>query len=663
MDTTDQATQPTEPPAQPPAELASPDPEPPDPEPGASADPTPADPDADADADPADADPVEPSAPEPPEEERWAAFAPVAEKAPGRLRRTAGRFGHGLVHEWTLATAGAIALAVLMTWPALRYPQYTLPQDTQDPALVAWLLTWPGHILLTDPAQLWHGNAFFPERWSYAFTDSLLGYAPAGLIGDGPADALLRYNVIFVLVHALAFLGAYALVRQLGVDRIAALVAGLAFAYAPWRLAQAGHLHVLSTGGIALALAMLVRGHGWSLRYGFRRSKVRPGWIIAGWLVAAWQVSLGFGIGLPFVYVMAGIAVVVALAWLVRRIARRRRQPIGRIIAANLIGGVVFAAVAVLMALPYLTVVDQHPQARRNFGVLHDFSPPVQGFVIAPAESWLWGGLHEQARQLVSWPPEMALLPGFALIALAVAGLFYSVWSVRVRLLLAAALAASVVLAMGTEFFGGAVYRPLHEWLPGWDALRTPGRLIIWTTLLLAVLAAGALAGLRVRARDLSIQRWGTAAPVPWLRMAMLVPVVLVLLEGLNTTPHPVVPPMPPALAAVDGPILVLPSDQATDQLVMLWSTDGFPPVVNGGSGFTPASLTETRELTQTFPDQQSVSHLRSLGVATVVVLPDLVVGTAWERALAATGAQAGITREDIDGAVVFHLGSGTGPA
>lgn len=596
---------------------------------------------------------------EEPEDDRWAAFAPPPQKQPGRIRRAAAAAGRGLAHEWTLATAGALALAVLMTWPAIRYPAYTLPQDLGDPTLVSWMLAWPGHILLTDPSQLWHGNAFFPDRWSYAFTDSLLGYAPAGMLGDGPAAAVVRYNIMYVLVHALAFLGAYALVRQLGVDRISALVAGLAFAYAPWRLAQAGHLHVLSTGGIALALAMLARGNGWSLRYGFRQRKVRPAWIIGGWLVAAWQISLGWGIGLPFAYVLAGISVVVVLAWLVRRVARRPRRPFGRLLTANLAGGALFAAVSVLMALPYLTVVDQHPQAQRRFEVLRDFSPPLRGFFTAPAESWLWGAVHSGPRDMLTWSPEMALLPGFALLGLAIAGLFYSVWSRWARLLLGAGVVVSVLVAMGTQFVDGDVYRLLHEWLPGWDALRTPGRLVIWTTLLLGVLAAGALAAFRIRSRELALQRLGSATPPPWLRLAALVPVLLVLLEGLNTTPHEVVPRQPAAMATVDGPVLVLPSDQETDQLAMLWSTDRFVPLVNGGSGFGPDSLIETRQQTQSFPDRSSVSYLRSLGVATVIVLPDRVVGTEWEGALEATTGEAlGITREERDGTIVFHLGS-----
>lgn len=592
----------------------------------------------------------------PSDPDRWAAFAPVPPKPPGRLRRAAAAVGRALIHEWTLATLGALALAVLLTWPALRYPQYTLPQDLGDPTLVTWLLAWPGHILLTDPTQLWHGNAFFPERWSYAFTDSLLGYAPAGMIGEGPTDAVLRYNIIYVLAHALAFLGAYLLARQLGADPVGALVMGLAFGYAPWRLAQAGHLHVLSTGGIALALAMLARGHGWSLRYGWHFRKVRPTWIILGWLVAAWQITIGFGIGLPFAYVLAGIAVAVSVAWLFRRILRRERQPVGRIIAANLVGGVIFAAVTVLMALPYLTVVELHPQARRHFDVLYAFSPPPLGFITAPAESWLWGSMHAGAREMLSWPPEMALLPGFGLIGLALAGVFCSVWSLRARLLLVAALAATVVLAMGTEFFDGVVYRPLHEYLPGWDALRTPGRLIIWITLLLGVLAAGALTALRIRARELALHRRGSATPGMWLRIAIVIPLLLVFLESFNHTPHVVVPPQPAPLATVEGPVLVLPSNEATDQLVMLWSTDRFIPLVNGSSGFTPESLTETRRITQTFPDPQSVSYLRSLGVATVIVLPDRVVGTPWEPALRATGDGLGISREEVGGMIVFRL-------
>lgn len=589
------------------------------------------------------------------EEDRWAAFAPAPQRRPGRARRWAGLLVRCAGHEWTLAVLGGLALAVLMTWPALRHPRYTLPHDLGDPTLVGWLLAWPGHILRSDPTQLWHANTFHPDRWSYAFTDSLLGYAPAGLIGSGMADAILRYNILFVLAHALAFIGAYALVRQLGGGRIGAVAAGLAFAYAPWRLAQGEHLQVLSTGGIALALAMLARGHGWSLRYGYRADRVRPGWIVAGWLVAAWQISLGFGIGLPFGYALALIGLVVAVGWMVRRVARRPRHQVGPVVATNLVGGTVLTAVVALMSLPYLAVLDQYPQAQRTLPEVAHFSPPVWGFFTAPPESRLWGSLHAAAREPFDVPAEMALLPGFTLLALALAGLFISVWSWRARLGLAVGVLALGALAMGPDLLDGWLYRPLFYWLPGWDALRTPGRLIVWITLLLGILAAGALAALGTRARDLAVVR-GSATPGPLLRAVTVLPLVLVLAEGLGNVHYPVMPAQPVALASADGPLLVLPSDGETDRHATLWTTDRFPPLVNGAGAFTPTTLAEVREVTQSFPDPDSVSYLRSLGVETVVVLADRAVGTEWEPALFASGDGLGVAREEIGRSVVFHL-------
>ncbi|MEH1164930.1 pentapeptide MXKDX repeat protein [Micromonospora sp. CPCC 205539] len=589
--------------------------------------------------------------------ERWEAFASAPEPAPTRRSRAARAVGRFLVHEWTLATLGALALAVLMTWPTLRYPLYTLPQDYWDPSLQAWQMAWSGHILLADPAHLWQSNTFFPELWSFAFSDTLLGYAPAGMLGSGPEDAVLRYNIMFVLAHALATLGAYALARQLGAGRIGAAVAGVGYTYAPWLLAQAGHLHVLSNGGIPLALAMLARGHGWSLRHGYRPERRHDGWVYSGWLVAAWQLSLGFGIGLPFAYFLAGAVLVAAVLFVVRRLRTGQAPPFGRrLLVADLVGGALFAGVGLLMAIPFFKVTELHPYAERTIGDISLFSPPATGFVTAPAESRIWGGLHEGARAALPWHPEMTLLPGFVLYALAAGGLFFSVWRLRHRLLLLAGVLVTMAFAMGTRFFDGSfTYVPLFEHAPGWSALRTPGRLMLWTTLLLGLLAAGAVTALTDRVRELAAQRipsW----PGPWLRLATLLPLLLVTVEGLNITPHPVVPTQPAALRTVEGPMLVLPSNQSLDQHVMLWSTSRFQDVVNGGSGFTPHQLDDVRRVTQSFPDQTSVDYLRTLGVRNVVLLRGQVAGTPWEFTIDAPVESLGIARQEIDGAVVYRL-------
>ncbi|MEV4662574.1 hypothetical protein AB0J85_11540 [Micromonospora echinofusca] len=590
--------------------------------------------------------------------DRWEAFASAPEPVPSRLGRAVRAVGRLLVHEWTLAALASLALAVLLTWPTLRYPRHTLPQDYWDPSLQAWQMAWSGHILLTNPAQLWQSNTFFPEPWSFAFSDTLLGYAPAGMLGTGPEAAVLRYNIMFVLAHALATLGAYALARQLGAGRIGSAVAGVSFAYAPWLLAQAGHLHVISNGGIPLALAMLARGHGWSLRHGYRPERRHDGWVYAGWMVAAWQLSLGFGIGLPFAYFLAGTVLVAAVTWFLRRwVVRPVKRPFGRrLLIADLVGGLLFAGVGALLAYPFFTVAEAHPNAKRSIGDIAIFSPPASGFFTAPAESRVWGGLHDGARALLPWHPEMTLLPGFVLYALAAGGLFFSVWKLRHRLLLLAGVVVTMVLAMGTRFFDGTfTYVPLFEYLPGWNGLRTPGRLMLWTTLLLGLLAAGAVSAFATRVREISAERipsW----PSPWLRLATLLPLVLVIGEGLNSTPHPVVPPQPAAMRTVDGPLLVLPSNQSLDQPVMLWSTTRFQDVVNGGSGFTPRQLDDVRRVTLSFPDQVSVDYLRVLGVRNVLLMRDHIAGTPWEITVDAPVDGLGITREEIGDVVVYRL-------
>ncbi len=574
------------------------------------------------------------------------------------------RAGGLLGREWLLATGAAVLVAAVMTWPTLRDPATTIPHDIYDPLLMAWQLAWAGHAVLTQPWDLWQSNTFFPEPDSFAFSDSLLGFAPLGFFGSGPAAAVVRANLLYVLLPALAFLGAYALARRLGAWWPGAALAGMVFAYAPWRLAQAGHYHVLATGGIALALAALAKGHGYSFTRGYRPEEARPGWAAAGWALAAWQLTIGFGIGLPFAYALALLGTVALVGWLV---AGRPPFP-RRLLGVDLAGAGAFVVVALLMALPYLRVVDRHPYARRTEEELALYAPPLRGFLTAPWESWTWGDIATPLRDSVPFPPEMTMLPGFGVIVLAFVGLTVSIWTVRQRVLLAAAALASVAFAMGTTFYGGEyTYLLLYRYAPGWDAIRTSGRLVIWTTLLLALLAAGAVTaiGHRLAARlpaepgkDGVGTGRGRARSARWpavVTAMALVPALFAGVEGIDRSAHPTVPTVPAAFRAATAPTLVLPSD-ARDQMVMLWSTDGFGPVVNGGSGFFPASQQEFRRVAESFPDVTSVEFLQERGVRSVVVLRDHAVGTPYEPALSADTTGLPLRRTEYADGVVFTL-------
>ncbi|WP_203904227.1 hypothetical protein [Virgisporangium aliadipatigenens] len=598
--------------------------------------------------------------------EEWRKFAPPPERVPGRYAKLGARVWAFVAHEWTLAVLGSFLAAAVMTWPTLKNPTKTLPMDLGDPTLQAWQMAWSGHELPRNPLNVWNSNTFYPESNSFAFSDTLMGYFPVGMIGSGFTAAILRYNIMFVFAFALAFLGVYALVRQLGGTKSGAALAAAAFGFAPWRWTQAGHLHVLSSGGIALSLAMLARGHGYSFRHGYRPEKANWKWVVAGWAVATWQISLGFGIGLPFAYALALLGVIVVGHWaLVPRIRSSwwaDRKPFARVLLiANLGGGLLFALIGGLMARPYLQVVEDHPNARRVVEEVSVYSPPKWGWLVAPVQSRLWGEEHAGVRALLSVPGEMSIFLGYTALGLAAAGLIFSVWSWRIRAMLAAGTFVSGILAMGTAAPKGGdwSYLILYDILPGWDGIRTPGRLVLWTTLCVAVLAAGAVSAFAERVKEFAEDR------VPYrpgliLRTAMVLPMVLALAEGAAIIPQPEMPKAPLAMKDLEAPFFILPSDQINDENYMLWGTDGLKPMVNGGSGFTPIGQQHMRDVCTSFPNPECVEVLREAKVKTLVIIRSRAIGGPYELAASPEAMEAaadlGIVSEERGDVVIYKL-------
>jgi hypothetical protein len=600
----------------------------------------------------------------------------------------------GRGRELLFLAFGSLAVAVAMTWPALRHPLRTVPQELGDPLYFAWQIAWTGHALVTHPETMYTTNAFAHAPGSLAYTDTILGYAPfVSLVNGlhpGIGGALLAYNLVFVLSVALAFAGGYLLARVLGARVAGALVMAAGYAFAPWHLAHARHLNVISTGGIALALALIAYGHGWTFRrvdpwpadsaragQVRRGRRVRPGWIVAGWLVACWQLSLGFALGIPFAWVLLLVMTIAVLTWL----ARGRPAVPRSAVAASGVGAVLFGLTGWLLVRPYLQVVDAFPVAERTEQMVARFSPPWWGLLTAPPESWWWGSARSgrQSAWQSGWraamgvePQEKTLLPGLVLIGLALIGLGYSSWTGRHRVLLAAGVLTAGVLALGTSgpHGGGWTYLPVFRHLPGWGVVRTPGRLTLWTTLALGLLAAGAVtkaveralepgSGPRVRSGLLNpgLLRSGL------LRSGLLIPAGLVLAEGIGSVPQLEVPHPPVVLRSLPGPVLVLPNSRQHDYLVMTWSTDGWPELVNGGSGFDPPPQAVLREVARTFPQRESVQFLRARGVRTVVLVRSQLAGTPWRELAARPPAElqaqagaVGIQVRSQDDALIYDL-------
>jgi hypothetical protein len=551
---------------------------------------------------------------------------------------------------------GGLALAILTTWPLALHMGSRISPDLGDPVRTAWQVAWVGHALLHSPGHLFDANAFYPHPLSLAFSDSLLGYGPAAFFGSGTIAALVRYNLLYLFAWSLSFAGAYVLARELGVGRLGGAAAGIAFAYAPYRVTEAGHLHVISSGGIPLALFLLLRGY----RRGSR------GLIAAGWLVAAWQISLGFTLGLQFSYLLAALALLAAVYWWR---AGRPALP-RRLIAVTLIGMAIVGAITVYEARPYLKVANEYPTAKRTIREVKTYSSGPAAFLAASTENRVWASATAFARNDVHSKNESVLFPGLTILMLALIGLGTGLYARRLRWGLAAGVAICGVLALGMGLTGaGYPYRLMYDYAPGWDGVRVPGRVFTMATLFLALLAGAGAQWLTAQARTrgaLVSAFWRDGLPV----LVGGVLLVGLLGEGAGHMATHVVPQPARAEIGLRAPILDLPTDGAADRVWQFFSTDGFPKIANGNSTFDIPQMDDVRGGMNGFPDKSSLEKLRYYGIRTVVLhtalpaLPGLhgyaIAEPPDVKAAAAKPVKGlGVTRTQIGSVVIYTIGAG----
>jgi hypothetical protein len=572
--------------------------------------------------------------------ERWA-------PSPGLGRR-----------ELLWAGLAAVVLAVITSWPLVLHLPSRIAPDLGDPVRTAWQVAWVGHAMLHQPLHIFDSNAFYPHPLSLAFSDSLLGYGPAGFFGSGTVAALVRYNLLFLFAWSLCFFGAYLLARELGLGRLGAAAAAVAFAYAPYRVTEAGHLHVISSGGIPLALFLLLRG--------YRRESTPL--VVCGWLVAAWQISLGFTLGLQFTYLMALLALVVVWHWWH---TRRRGRPSAlrlsrRMLAITCAGIAVTGLVAVYEARPYLKVSHDYPTAKRTIKEVKNYSAGPAALLAASSENRVWGDATAGARAKVHSKNESVFFPGGLVLGLALLGLASGVYTRRLRAGLAIGVVCCSVLAMGLGLTGaGYPYRLLYDHAPGWDGVRVPGRVFTLATLGYALLAGAGAQLLAAWARKWPRRsaRWAPAA-------VGVVLVVGLVGEGAGHLGHPVVPQPAPAERHLAGPLLDMPSDGPADRLWQYYSTDGFYKIPIGNSTFDIPAVDDLRGGIDGFPDAASVAKLRYYGIRTVVLhlrMPKLpgIVGYAHAEppdpaaAAAKPVAGLGVTRRRVGSLVIYSIGPG----
>jgi hypothetical protein len=549
------------------------------------------------------------------------------------------------MRRWPAAAVVYLALAAVLALPLLRGFGSLIPHDAGDPVLNSWILWWSTRAVPFTTAW-WDAPMFFPMRHALALSEVLVGLLPLSApVQALTGNPLAAYNTAFLLSFPLSALAGRALALELlrgrGASHLAAFAAGLAFAFAPYRMGQLSHLQMLSCYWAPVALLALHRYV--ALERG--RAPQAPGrgnagarWLAlfgGAWLMQAWSNG----------YAMFQLALLVAL-WLIWFVRSRREL-------LAIAGAWVVASLPLVPMLTTYQGVHQTLHLVRDINEVKRFSADVAEFLSAPPELAVWGGRLLAARS------ETALFPGLAVLAIGLLALatrrqdkgraerrppsrvavataaiavaaaavaasvlvigpwaigrlltvsvfykpfsiaalaaivfvlqtasFRQAWRVRsIPTFYALAMVVMYVLALGPAptFVGRPIlYEPPYAWLmrlPGFDVLRVPARFAM-----MAVLCQSMLVALVLATRSLR------ASVTPRVRGAWLaVACAALVADGwvrLTVVPPPAAAPAEWGSAAA---ILELPAGRPElDFPAIYHGMFHGKPIVNGYSGYAP---------------------------------------------------------------------------
>lgn len=504
---------------------------------------------------------------------------------------------------WAGPALACTLLAMVHTWPLATAPATLSRNDNGDAQLNEWILAWVAHQLPRAPAELFQANIFYPAPDALAFSEplivpALLG-APVAWLGGSP---VLVNNLMVMAGFALTALAGYALIHRWTGDRLAALLTGSTLAFNTHTLTRLAHVQGLHLYGLPLALLAT------------DRLLSAPRTRDALWL-AVWMVTMAYTSGYLFVFgtIMVGTATLV-------RLPEWRHQ--WKMVLTRLFLAAVAAAVAILpLWLPYRRAAIEQGMVRSIESVT-EFSASLKGYLAAA------GTIHIStwSRSFFRDPVD-SFFPGFIVIALALT----AVWGLRrivstgphdvetrrrVTMMLAIG-GVGLILSLGT-------HTPVYGWLyavfPPMHGLRAAARFGILFLFAMSALAGLGLAALGVR--------------YPGSRRLAAVAIVLVALANVEALRAPFeyrrfdgIPGIYKLLAAEPRVVLAevpfYPRRAVFENAeYVLNSTAHWRPLMNGYSGYVPATYGAYADVFWFFPREHAIQAMRRAGVTHVMVHP-----------------------------------------
>ena len=452
-----------------------------------------------------------------------------------------------------------------------------------------WRLGWFAHALASSPSTLFDGNIFYPEPHALTFSDAMVveGLVAAPLLWAGVRPVLVHNSLLLGAVIVSAA-GMFVLVERLTRNRGAAVIAGIIFAFAPYRFDHYMHMELQWTMWVPWAL--------WAVHRTMESGRPMHG-LQAGIFVALQMLSsIYYGVFLATLLPLVAGLLLLSLP----------RPQAMRAFSALALGGVAAAIICSLYALPYLAASRQ--VGRRSTDEIAKFSAQPHDYLAATPDNRIYGDIFDR-------PPERRLFPGIVAVLLAMVAVFPRPRT-GVAVVYLIALVAAFELSLG---FHGYMYRFLHEHVPVFAGLRVPARFGIFVVVFLAILAAHGHAALQEAVR-------------PGYRRALTVLVSCVLLVEYSVSPLQLVayentaPPVYEFLARLPSgvvaefPVPLRNAVPGPDARYTYMSTFHWKQLVNGYSGYHPPSYLRRLDGLQSFPDTSSVEVLRRTGVSYVVV-------------------------------------------
>jgi hypothetical protein len=496
--------------------------------------------------------------------------------------------------QWTgVAVAATLALfvglAIVHTWPLASAPGTLSRNDNGDFILHEWIMAWVSHQVVSNPLHLFDANIFYPERYTLAYSDhlfvqSMMG-APLLWAGAGP---VLVHNLILIAGFALTGWTTCLVLKRWTGSWLAAILSGTLVAFNAFTLTRLPQIQDLHLEFFLPALYALDRV--------LTSARVRDGVLLACWFVL--QALTGLYL-MVFTFISLVIATLVRPADWIGRF---------RVLSRPML---VAAAIAIVALIPFML---PYYHARETVGLGRSleettrYSAEWTDYLAAPGRIYFewWGKRFFQGD---------ALFPGVTALVLALVGIVAGGWrDRRARMTLALGLAA-FALSFGPAF---PPYRWLYRVFPPLTGIRGAVRFGEITLVAIGVLAGFGVARLQ---RQLPV-KWATA-----LGLAVFLTANLEALRApLFYSEYHGIPAVYDALNNVGRKaVLAWFPFYASAQFhqnapFMLVSTRTFNPMINGYSGFKPASYYKNVEELAGFPDDRSIAHLQHLGVSVVLV-------------------------------------------